>query len=596
MGNNKNTFSKLGSFRNSGILAGLAIASIGAFGVGTGNSVSALEPLENPTISPVYQQYLNDVGAGRGSEWKLVPDKYVSHAFEAGGKGGTQLPESYSLIDAGFGTALKNQGGDSICWAYATVTAMESFIKKNEGVDVELSAKQLDYITASTKYGKKAKDMFGVQRELGSAGNAIHSAVGLRSGSALNKEDAFFAKLKANDSNLKDYNSLNEVNNYGTMFNFPAYNHEMSEEQILGDKAEYLMDGFTFIDENDPDAISKIKEAVYTKGAVYVGTYAPGIEDCWDSTNKTIIDRGLSTCGKENGHAMAIVGWDDDYTYRVPGTTTDKKGAFLLQNSYGKSSLFEDYGMTADSYMEVLQNMGTLDGKSQDEINEMKQIVTQIINNFDAYEYIHLGYDFEKSSENATISFMTIDSVKKNDYDRVFDATDATVTVDNGRLVYSVHSDDVYELSSVALEFLATMTVKVPFAVGIDYDGDLKSDVAGEFVYDAGESGRKVIKFDDPVVVDGDYNIIVDAYSLSSKYNTTNYALVEGNDLVISPIVYANNVEAIAVPDTGASTSESSAAKYAGIVAVAMLVALPIIGTVVAKNRKAFHRVKFNRK
>jgi C1A family cysteine protease len=55
----------------------------------------------------------------------------------------TALPSSFSWCDHNGCTPIKNQGGCGSCWAFATVAPLESLIKINDGVTVDLSEQYL---------------------------------------------------------------------------------------------------------------------------------------------------------------------------------------------------------------------------------------------------------------------------------------------------------------------------------------------------------------------------------------------------------------------------------------------------------------------
>ena len=55
------------------------------------------------------------------------------------------------------------------------------------------------------------------------------------------------------------------------------------------------------------------------------------------TVSKTIIDRGVAVCGGDNGHAMTIIGWDDNYdknNFNISDNNGPKNnGAFLVKDS-----------------------------------------------------------------------------------------------------------------------------------------------------------------------------------------------------------------------------------------------------------------------
>ena len=213
------------------LIMGVAgIAAISNYG-----AVNAASLTDNLEISPAYQQYMADKNAGLGNKWVLIPNKYNIKAGAVEGRGnGAELPSSYNLIEAGFATPQKNQGRDGDCWAYATTTAMESYMKKNKGVSIEFSPKQLDYVMSSnTKYGTFLAQKTGEGRELGEGGSFALSSLGLRSEYVSDREDVFYARMKANDSGLTNYKTFKQYNDIATIlsrvFEVPAYTKPMSE-------------------------------------------------------------------------------------------------------------------------------------------------------------------------------------------------------------------------------------------------------------------------------------------------------------------------------------------------------------------------------
>ena len=56
---------------------------------------------------------------------------------------GEEYPERYDMREEGLLTPIKSQGGYGTCWAFAAMGAMESWIKKSEGVTLDLSENHL---------------------------------------------------------------------------------------------------------------------------------------------------------------------------------------------------------------------------------------------------------------------------------------------------------------------------------------------------------------------------------------------------------------------------------------------------------------------
>ena len=561
-----------------------------------GNKVSAAGLTDGLTINPDYLKYMSDVKAGEGSKWKLIPNKYlpVDRTVFNEGKGGGGVPTEYNLVEANYGTMLKNQGRNGDCWAYATSTAMESYMKKTQGVDIEFSPKQLDYMLMSTtRYGKYLEDKLEIPHELGKGGNFAQSIIGLRSKYLPDKEADFYARMQKNDPELKDFSSFQEYTDITSIAFFAfgddygAYNKEMAEEQIFGDEAKYIVNGMKLLYGADKDTIEEVKEAVYKNGAVYVGTFAPGsegTESCWDEESKTIIDKGFSKCGEENGHAMSIIGWDDEHTYKDPVTGEEKTGAFILQNSYGKKTLFDDYSVTAESlakYAYEQRYNKPIEDFTEGELEEYTNAVTELSVAMDSYkendgpnEYPYLGYD---ASDGINFGFIT--SMTENDYLDIYDVTTAEVKLSEEKINFEMSTDDKQAIYEVGRDLLAGLSKPVEVAVNIDVDGDEVADSTESLKFAVGEAGRKVVKLASPVAVSGDFNVTLSSETIGFE---------EGDDLYLSPIVYTKEYveeeeeEEIAVPNTGMFTGDN----HGLVMVIPFVLALGSVGMVLAYNLK----------
>ena len=127
---------------------------------------------------------------------------------------------------------------------------------------------------------------------------------------------------------------LEEYKNYGSI----------SENSILEDREEFILE---------------LKKHLMEYGALYVSTVSPSIASgCSCVYKDTTHDNYLinitdDSCNCTAHHAMAIIGWDDDYEYqycRLKGKTSEDltdcdnivkgKGAFILKNSWGKTTQY----------------------------------------------------------------------------------------------------------------------------------------------------------------------------------------------------------------------------------------------------------------
>lgn len=92
------------------------------------------------------------------------------------------------------------------------------------------------------------------------------------------------------------------------------------------------------------ELLAKIKDAVAQGNVVVTGGYPSMWKTEKLSANGSIAKKGETvvtyasyTTEKSGGHQVAIVGYDDNVTVKVPGSDETLKGAFLIQNSWGTS-------------------------------------------------------------------------------------------------------------------------------------------------------------------------------------------------------------------------------------------------------------------
>ena len=85
---------------------------------------------------------------------------------------------------------------------------------------------------------------------------------------------------------------------------------------------------------SDLNYVRNIKRAVVNYGAVYASFLS--FSDGWNSSETSYFN-SMYEEGWNGAHAIAIVGWDDNYSKNNFSTAPDGDGAFLCKNSYGEN-------------------------------------------------------------------------------------------------------------------------------------------------------------------------------------------------------------------------------------------------------------------
>lgn len=250
------------------------------------------------------------------------------------------LPSKYDLRDEGAVTYAKNQGSSGACWAFSTLAALESFLLKNENLSYDLSENNL----------KNVMNYKGVNgTDWPDGGNyQMTLAYLLRWDGPVDEDDDYFSAYSV----IPNYDLTPLMHVQGAMF--------------LPLRLGYL--------DND-----QIKMAIMKYGAVYVSMYGT-------SMTKNV----YNSVAEIPNHAVAIVGWDDNYAAsKFLGTKPPANGAWIIKNSWGTS-----YGDKGFGYLSYYDK--TAVGFSLDSLSAMAFTDVENITNYkDIYQYDMLGNTYE---------------------------------------------------------------------------------------------------------------------------------------------------------------------------------------------------------
>ncbi len=242
------------------------------------------------------------------------------------------LPTSFDLRNynnRSYITSLKNQGVLDLCWSFTAVEQAESYGMLKFNQNNIFSTRQLDY--AASTDGIKDYENENGNRELASGGNFLVSTVLLTNGIGLVSESTMPF------SNTMEKKELSEVLNYGNSV------YELNSSV----KMPTITSSTTTTERNN--IVRAAKELIMNNGGAYIGTQAPGYSCSATNTDGKQIIRVDTTCNQDGGHAMQIIGWDDNYSYKycISGSTHTSytscsnpvtgTGAWLVRNSWGNT-------------------------------------------------------------------------------------------------------------------------------------------------------------------------------------------------------------------------------------------------------------------
>lgn len=191
------------------------------------------------------------------------------------------LPAAYDLRTLNRLTPVRNQGSCGSCWAFATYGSLESFLMPAEPRD--FSEEHLIH-----NHGFDYDPCYGGQ---------IYMSV------------AYLIRWSG---------PVNESDNPYVSGNGYSVAKHVQEVMAIPPRSGPLDNGL-------------IKEAVMNSGAIYTDMLWD--DSSYNSTNKAYYNPGNGG----GGHAVAIVGWDDNFEAAKFRTAPSGNGAFIVKNSWGPS-------------------------------------------------------------------------------------------------------------------------------------------------------------------------------------------------------------------------------------------------------------------
>ena len=215
----------------------------------------------------------------------------------------TTLPARFDSRDWGWISPVKNQYASGACWCFSTYAALESALLKATGMEYDLSEQNIQKMLLSySKYGNNKLI------EAGQTDIALQHILSWL-GPIPEKYDTFdmYGKI------TKDY---------------------ITPENIHIQDAAIL-----FANQSD---INDYKKAIINYGAITTDILIDYQAPHFNVNTSALYYNG--TAGKYTpNHAVAIVGWDDNYPKENFLITPPGNGAWIIKNSYGEEKYDKGY-------------------------------------------------------------------------------------------------------------------------------------------------------------------------------------------------------------------------------------------------------------
>jgi len=289
-------------------------------------------------LNPKYVEYLK-LSDDDKQKLEVIPQTYTFDYVSL--KTAKDTYSTYYKLD---NLTVKDQSTLGICWAFATISSIETNILTT-GLSsnvVNFSERQLDYAMSNaiteidnpysmTKIKTGMSNYYELNsHDLGAGASFVEAYKYLNMGISPIKEEIW-----------GEYDTSYRTRSINEVLNYDSVDYQVSSYVVYGDN---IYNKTNYSDTLKQQFMNSIKNHVTRYGSLYVVTVSPDSKagSCFNQ-NKLLIDYDpeREDCKSGTYHAMALVGWDDEY---------DGTGAWILKNSWGSSLPYIYLSYNSDFY------------------------------------------------------------------------------------------------------------------------------------------------------------------------------------------------------------------------------------------------------
>ena len=416
-------------------------------------------------------------------EYQIIPDVLNDNYSYIDGTEITKAaayPSTYKTANL---PDVRNQGSYGVCWAFSTISLIETnLIKKNlVSNDIDLSELHLVNYT----YNCVNDPLGGLEGDINKF-DTSHGSVMQYGGNV---------EMAANS--LLDWEgAVNEdVVPYTTEYVRQVENNQLDDSLAYGKDVAHVQNFYRVNTTSKED----IKKAVMDYGAVSISYWSDQSSNWSTQYYNSLTAAYYCPEGHTTNHAVNIVGWDDDYSSDNFATKPEGNGAWIVRNSWG-SEYGKDGYFYLSYYDKSIYSVGyTLEAELSDNYNNNYQYDGAMLYGYMGYEGSNKYSNIFEAKANLggsenikAVSFMTGSSTNLNYTVSVYTNLSDDANPESGTLAAQKSGVTTYDgMYTVVLDSSVNINEGKKFSVVVEVNSNSgkTSYLAYERSMQSGEAG-----------------------------------------------------------------------------------------------------------
>ena len=290
-------------------------------------------------------------------EYQIIPDVLNDNYSYIDGTEITKAaayPSTYKTANL---PDVRDQGSYGVCWAFSTISLIETNLIKNNLVSNDIDLSELHLVNYT--YNCVNDPLGGLEGDINKFDTSCGSVM------------QYGGNVEMAANSLLDWEgAVNEdVVPYTIEYVRQVENNQLDDSLAYGKDVAHVQNFYRVNTTSKED----VKKAVMDYGAVSISYWSDQSSDWSTQYYNSLTAAYYCPEGRTTNHAVNIVGWDDDYSSDNFATKPEGNGAWIVRNSWG-SEYGKDGYFYLSYYDKSIYSVGyTLEAELSDNYNNNYQ-------------------------------------------------------------------------------------------------------------------------------------------------------------------------------------------------------------------------------